>query len=718
MKNYKMLKTNLFICLLFLFASCFYGLSNLITFAHYDYTSSEKLVSQTQNNLAFNENQTNFTNLIVLARFSDEDEFIDTTYDNIAVKNLIDNTYSNCDYSVKNYFYSVSNGKVRIQNLYLFSNGGSLLLSKPRGYYAEKDDLNPDGYDSSEESYRMYELKQDWSNAINTAFSNGEKPTSINGTTYPISELDKNNDGKIDAITIIYKNTTQNISVSWSSPLWNYQDYCNNVSVVKNEKTYESSNYVQLTFNYSNSEKTFIYTDKNGNQFLNQSTACHEMAHIFGLKDLYRSSTVSEIYFMSLMGKHISPVGQFMSIKERECMGWIDSSQIKSLTKEGPFTLNTITSDVTNDKILGYKLDLPKLEKTLYLEYRKFDGNENKFDTKDKDIYMSSGDKLMGTTLKSGLICYLANSNMKIPNNLGTTGSNWNFVALGGTYSTKSDCAVALDESLYITNTLYVEVTNVTDTELTFSIYGDELKDLQPSCSHNMTYYPKIEATCYSTGNIEYYYCSNCQKYFTDINGENEITQSQTIIDKVSHTYEVIHGFNATCTEDGLSDGVICSVCKEILTAQTIIPKTGHKIKLVNGVSPTCTEDGLTNGQICEICNEIISPQQKISKLGHIPGDWIVTQEATTEHTGEKHRKCSRCHAILETMTIDKLPTTDIDNDTNKENKTFNHTPLIITLTTITLVSVSTISVIIFHKSKIKRKKRYVNLNSNNKTKK
>ena len=36
----------------------------------------------------------NFTNLIVFARFSDEEEFIDTTYDGVSVRQLIENTYT------------------------------------------------------------------------------------------------------------------------------------------------------------------------------------------------------------------------------------------------------------------------------------------------------------------------------------------------------------------------------------------------------------------------------------------------------------------------------------------------------------------------------------------------------------------------------------------------------------------------------------------------
>lgn len=100
-----------------------------------------------------------------------------------------------------------------MQTLYLFDNNNSLTLSKPRGYYAEKDDQNPYGYESGEENSRMYELQTDWANTISNAITNGNKPKDIEENQYNFADLDRNRDGKIDLITVIYKNTTQNISV-------------------------------------------------------------------------------------------------------------------------------------------------------------------------------------------------------------------------------------------------------------------------------------------------------------------------------------------------------------------------------------------------------------------------------------------------------------------------------------------------------------------------
>ena len=53
----------------------------------------------------------------------------------------------------------------------------------------------------------------------------------IEENQYNFADLDRNRDGKIDLITVIYKNTTQNISVGWNSPLWDYHSYSNMISV-------------------------------------------------------------------------------------------------------------------------------------------------------------------------------------------------------------------------------------------------------------------------------------------------------------------------------------------------------------------------------------------------------------------------------------------------------------------------------------------------------
>lgn len=55
-----------------------------------------------------------------------------------------------------------------------------------------------------------------------------------------------------------------------------------------------------------------------------------------------------------------------------------------------------------------------------------------------------------------------------------------------------------------------------------------------------------------------------------------------------------------------------------------------HTIVIDEAIEPTCTEDGLTSGIHCEVCGEIIVAQEKINALGH--------------SYGNNNNKCIRCN--------------------------------------------------------------------------
>lgn len=420
--------------------------------------------------LAEESDKPNFTNLIVFAKFSDEEEFIDNVYADTTVRNILDNTYNKSVYSVADYFKTVSYGRTNMQTLYLFDEDNSVTLSKPRGYYAEKTDQNPEGYESGYESSRIYELQVDWANTVSDVIAKGNKPKDIDGNEYNFADLDRNGDGKIDLITVIYKNTEQDISVNWKSPLWDYQSYSNMISVQEGDNTYQSGEYVQLTCNYENVNGLILYRGTDNLPILATGKICHETMHALGPKDLYRSDQKSAVYYMSLMGKHLSPIGQYISVKERESLGWLDENQIRTIEKNGTYKLSVASAE---NGVVAYKTDLPN-EKTLYLEYRRFDENGNKYDSKNKGIYScKDGGVIKGITLKSGLICYLVNTGVRFPSNLNTYGSLWNMeVVSHGQYSTMSDCAVGEGENLYIGSGVSVDVTNMTCDELDFEISG------------------------------------------------------------------------------------------------------------------------------------------------------------------------------------------------------------------------------------------------------
>ena len=135
--------------------------------------------------------------------------------------------------------------------------------------------------------------------------------------------------------------------------------------------------------------------------------------------------------------------------------------------------------------------------------------------------------------------------------------------------------------------------------------------------AHTLTAVPAKASTCTVKGNIDYWYCTECDKYFSDDEGRFETTKDQIELPLAEHTEVTISGKEATCTETGLTDGTKCSVCGEILVAQKEIPAKGHTDVTIPGKAATCTETGLTDGTKCSVCGEILVAQKEIPAKGH-----------------------------------------------------------------------------------------------------
>ena len=417
-----------------------------------------------------NATDSNFTNLIVFARFADESEFVNDKYEGVPVRQIIDNSYNTATYSVGDFYRNASADKLRMNSVYLYKDNGSVQLPHERGYYASYSAENPNGYRTAKEkAARMYELRMDWSNAVNDAVKAGNSITNYDGSKrYEYNDLDKNGDGIIDAITVIYKNTTQNISVAWSDPLWNYKDYGDYVEIpLENGKQLKSRYYVQLTNTYD-----YLYHAQDKKPVVSLKAPIHEMGHIFGLLDLYNASNVSPVYYMSTMSNAISPVPQGISIKEKEALGWTDHHTLQEIKYTGDYTLRVNGTNGMQDCV-GYKVNLPNQNKTLYLEYRNFSADGSKYDTQSKTITDSKGQNVNGMNINSGLVCYLANSDIRFPSNMNGKPGDWAFEVLGGKEVTKADAAVGLNQTLEIVDGISVCVTAMDNNTLTFHIEGD-----------------------------------------------------------------------------------------------------------------------------------------------------------------------------------------------------------------------------------------------------
>lgn len=140
---------------------------------------------------------------------------------------------------------------------------------------------------------------------------------------------------------------------------------------------------------------------------------------------------------------------------------------------------------------------------------------------------------------------------------------------------------------------------------------------------HSLTHNEAHNATCTEDGNIEYWQCGDCENYFSDAAGNNEIELSDTVINK-----------------------------------------SGHDIVNHEAKAATCTEKGWNAYDTCSRCNH--STYSETAALGHdYSAGFIVDKQPTASEKGSKSKHCSRCGEKNEITEIDKLRTQLVKPDGN-----------------------------------------------------
>lgn len=136
---------------------------------------------------------------------------------------------------------------------------------------------------------------------------------------------------------------------------------------------------------------------------------------------------------------------------------------------------------------------------------------------------------------------------------------------------------------------------------------------------------------------------------FSNIEGGKFINNGTIVEAELAHDHveEVDPAVDPTCTEDGLTEGSHCSVCKKVLVEQTVIPAKGHVSVYVGEVAASCTRGGTSAGHKCSTCGTILDGCGSTSPLGH---DEEVVSGKAPVHTQTQlvnglmdGKRCKRC---------------------------------------------------------------------------
>ena len=182
---------------------------------------------------------------------------------------------------------------------------------------------------------------------------------------------------------------------------------------------------------------------------------------------------------------------------------------------------------------------------------------------------------------------------------------------------------------------------------------------------HTVVVDEAVAPTCTEPGLTEGSHCSVC----------NEVIKAQEEVAALGHTWDDGEITTApTCTNTGVKT-YTCTACGQTRTED--IKATGHTAVTDKAIAPTCTETGLTEGIHCSVCNEVIKAQEKVAALGHKWDSGKVTKKPTYTAKGTKTYTCTVC-SDTKTEDIPVLKRVDITKAASRisvagiENKIYN----------------------------------------------
>lgn len=174
------------------------------------------------------------------------------------------------------------------------------------------------------------------------------------------------------------------------------------------------------------------------------------------------------------------------------------------------------------------------------------------------------------------------------------------------------------------------------------------------------------DATCTQRGNVAYYQCEKCQKYFSDQDAQEPLEENNVFSAKLEHNYQLHEKEDATCEHAGKAKHYTCSTCDTVFNenkeeceeSELVIKQKDHNYGLENeALEATCTTDGNIAWCECLVCHkyfrwddktEIQKSEITIQKTGHNIGEKVELKEPTCDQPGNpEYYQCSNCNCYF-----------------------------------------------------------------------
>ena len=140
-------------------------------------------------------------------------------------------------------------------------------------------------------------------------------------------------------------------------------------------------------------------------------------------------------------------------------------------------------------------------------------------------------------------------------------------------------------------------------------------KNVKIPAENTLEYHAKVDVTCVENGMNEYWYCDDCDCFFTDAEGKYNIAYlSLTIVaDGTAHKFEHHEAADPVCHRNGNVEYWYCGECdcyfidvegnKVNTNSKNVVILAENELKHTAKVDASCTENGMNEYWYCDDCD-------------------------------------------------------------------------------------------------------------------
>ncbi len=107
-----------------------------------------------------------------------------------------------------------------------------------------------------------------------------------------------------------------------------------------------------------------------------------------------------------------------------------------------------------------------------------------------------------------------------------------------------------------------------------------------------------VKATCDTAGNIEYWHCANCDKYYKDADLTVEIAKEDIVIKPLGHKGVKVEAKAPTKTEAGNSEYWYCPVCDKYFADEALLKEISKEDTVIAALGNVDTDTDADNGKV------------------------------------------------------------------------------------------------------------------------